>query len=590
MTRVLTFLAVLLLVTAANFALWFWPNRPVTLEPPPGGKLLSVSFAPFRDGQSPLTKVYPTREQIDEDLRVIKDQVAGVRTYTSLEGMQHVPELAGKYGLKVTQGAWLGRRLDLNENEIASVIELANKHPDTITRVVIGNEVLLRKDLTPEQLKGYIRRVKAAVKQPVTYADVWEFWLKYPEIAQEVDFVTIHLLPYWEDIPVGTGDAAERVLDAWEEIHRAFPDKPILVGEAGWPTAGRTRGPAETGLIEKARFVSLFTNLAAKHDFDYNLIEAFDQNWKAKLEGTVGGHWGLYSVDRKAKFDLSAPVVDNPRWPIHFALSNALALAILLVVGRFGPPLRPAGFLAVALLTQGLCSAFVHAAAQAVGWNYYLHDVAQAVMLLGLELAVGAAVLVAAVRLYTGPGKDWPGFIPAEQAGTEAGAWRLSFAPGAVKKSGFLKGGGLVRCGHQALLALGIYGVAWNALLVFDGRYRDFPNPDYAIPVAGLLALGFLRWLSTPRQGGLAAFSYGLLLTGGRLKGAGGVPRTFGRAIRMVPWDAAIAGVLAVGAIGIVIAEGPLNIEAWTWAAMQLAWALPFAATVGLAWRGAEPR
>ena len=181
--RLLAGLVVATLIVLGNYALWGLPNRAETVAAPPGGRLMSVSFAPFRDGQSPLTLDYPSREEIDQDLRALKDQVAGVRTYSSLEGLEAVPELARQYGLKVTLGAWLGSDLPVNEQEIASAIRLANAYPDVVTRVIVGNEVLLRNDLPQDELISYIRRVRSAIHQPVGYADVWEYWLKSPEMA-----------------------------------------------------------------------------------------------------------------------------------------------------------------------------------------------------------------------------------------------------------------------------------------------------------------------------------------------------------------------------------------------------------------------
>ena len=337
--RVLLLLAILAVTVLGNFALWALPNRPQPLEPPPGGKLQSVSFAPFHDGQSPLTMVYPTKAQIEEDLKLLKDEVMAVRTYTSREGLEHVPALARKYGIKVMQGSWIGGKPILNEEEVQAQIRLANEYPDVIDKVIVGNEVLLRGDRTVDQLIEYIRYVKAHVKQPVTYADVWEWWLKYPQVADEVDFITIHLLPYWEDVPTSVEDAEERILEAYKTIRERFPGKPILVGEVGWPTAGRTRGPAETGLVNKARFINQFVRMAEREGFQYNIVEAFDQGWKSANEGTVGANWGLFSTDRERKFSLAGPVVENPYWVRHFALSSGLAVLAVLVAATTTPGL-----------------------------------------------------------------------------------------------------------------------------------------------------------------------------------------------------------------------------------------------------------
>lgn len=555
----------------ANGLLWGLPNLPQPLAPVPGGKLASVSFAPFRDGQSPLTKIYPTPAQIEEDLRVLSTHVAGVRTYTSLEGQEVVPELAQKYGLKVTQGAWLGPRFDNNGREIASLIDLANRYPETITRVIVGNEVLLRKDLTPDQLKAYIRQVKANVSQPVTYADVWEFWLKYPEIAEEVDFITIHLLPYWEDIPAGVEGAAERILMAYHEITERFPGKPILVGEAGWPTAGRTRGPAAPGLVEKARFINVFVNLAADNGFDYNLIEAFDQNWKSRLEGTVGGHWGLFTTDRIAKFALSGNVVENPHWITWAVTSTMLALGLLARFTRDVRPLRPARFFALAIAIQGLASAYSYALWIAIGWNYYWYDVLQAVTLLTLE---GVALMTlghALTRHLAGAtGGVSEGFVP---AGT---AWHRRWIHG--------------RLAGQVVLVFAVIALVWTLLLLVDGRYRDFPNPDFVVPVLGILTLGLYRWITRPRDGLCAAFAFGLALQGLEWREVCGLGRSWRHVVTLAPLDALLAIGLLLSAVAVVIAEGRLNQEAWQWAGLQIGLAIPFLATLGQARRGSAPR
>jgi exo-beta-1,3-glucanase (GH17 family) len=546
--RILTVLAVLATACLANFALWSLPNRPVPLESPPGGVLKSISFAPFRPGQSPLTFVYPTPAEIDEDMAVLAGRVESVRVYSS-KGFESVPDSARRHGLKVTMGAWLSGKAELEEQEIALVIELANRYPDVITRVVVGNEALLRRDTTPEKLTGYLRQVRAAVHQPVTYADVWEWWLKYPQIAAEVDFLTIHLLPYWEDVPAGVAGATERIRWSYREIARQFPDKPILVGEVGWPTAGRSRGAAVPGVVENALFVSSFVRLAAEEGFDYNLIEAFDQPWKEYQEGTVGGHWGLYTAGRVAKYPADGPVVENPGWPRQWALSTAAGLAGFGLLALSGPPLAAGGLMATALLTQGLASGLTHAVAQAMALAHAPLDVARAGLLVGLQALLAASILAAAGGPPTAP-------------------WR--------------------RLGTASVRTLAGFAVVWSLLIVVKGRYRDFPNADMLIPAFGLLALGAVRAMG--RATGRPA--------GGSIPGALAIGTLFGCPGDRPPVHTALAWGLVLGAVGTVVAEGvvPLesllngqghitaidwsqpNLEALAWAGLQLLLAVPFAA------------
>ncbi|WP_431859872.1 glycosyl hydrolase family 17 protein [Azospirillum sp.] len=585
--RILKLLAVLLVAGLGTAALWYLPNRPVPLDPPPGGKLKSVSFAPFRDGQSPLTRVYPSTEQIDEDLAAIAPQVAGIRTYTSLEGLEVVPELAKKHGLQVTMGAWLSSKLDKNEAEVNSLIALANRYPDTITRVIVGNEVLLRGELTPEQITGYLRKVKAAIKQPVSYADVWEWWLKYPQMAKEVDYITIHLLPYWEDIPASVEKGAEHIAWSYREISQRFPGKPILIGETGWPTAGRARGAAAPGLVAKAQFINQVIRLAGTEGFDVNIIEAFDQNWKQKLEGTVGGHWGLYTVDRKPKFSLAGPVVENPKWVEHAALSVIAGSALVGVLVASGPALPLSALAALAVLSDGFASLYLHAADLGLHWSYYWQDLTLTAVMLALTGALGLCILMAAHRaLSSGRG--------------------LSAEPlrGLVRDAGY---GRLDRVGAAVTLALTALLVVWSFLIVFDGRYRNFPTWYAAIPALGLPILGWLRAGRRP-----AGTDWRSAMAAGSLfRPAVAVVRTPVRAPRAELW---LGRLLLIGATLTLLAEGVLpvdaplrgwlagtsamplsaidwahpNVEALVWAGLQAMLSLPFLASVRLA-RAAQP-
>src|SRR5690606_10563486 len=187
-------------------------------------------------------------------------------------------------------------------------IKAATTHADIVQAAIVGNETLLRREVTAQRLAGLIGQVKAAIPQPVTYADVWEFWLAHPEIAPAVDFLTIHLLPYWEDDPAGIDQALEHVAGIRQQFGTRFAPKDILIGETGWPSAGRQRETAVPSPINQARFMRGFVQLAENHGWQYNLIEAFDQPWKRASEGAVGGYWGLFDADRRDKGVLTGAV------------------------------------------------------------------------------------------------------------------------------------------------------------------------------------------------------------------------------------------------------------------------------------------
>jgi len=176
-----------------------------------------------------MEKIFPSPEQIDADLKLMGEKTFNIRTYASAEGsMPAIPELAGKYGLTMLQGAWLGSEEAANKKEIAELIRSANAHPDVVKRVIVGNEVLLRGDLPADKIIAYIRQVKKAVKQPVSYADVWSMYMKHPELIKEVDFITIHILPYWEDRPITVEEAPDHIQRIVRNV-RAEADASVLI-------------------------------------------------------------------------------------------------------------------------------------------------------------------------------------------------------------------------------------------------------------------------------------------------------------------------------------------------------------------------
>lgn len=477
----------LLFITVAGLADvggWWWFNRPVPVAISFDEPFPSVSFAPFRrhDGlfrrdESPLTEVYPTPAEIESDLKSLVGVAKGVRIYTSEEGMQIVPGLARKYGLEVTASAWLGTKLTTNDKEVKALIEAANAYPDTIKRVIVGNEVLLRKDLTPAQLIAYIRTVRAAVKQPVSYADVWAFWLKHPELADEVDYITIHILPYWEDEPVGVDDAARHIVDIYKLIHRRFPGKPILIGESGWPTRGRDRGPAVPDRVDAARFVRTLAKVARENGFDYNVVEAFDQPWKAELEGTVGANWGVLDSDRRVKYRMAGPVQENPGWPLQAAAAALLGAAgALWLLGR-GPGLPPGRAAILAALAQVLAALTVWQAINAWWLGTDVLGDVLAVVRIGLQAWLARSILKAA---------------------DEALAGRAS----------------LSRWGERLLPIYGLCAIGATVLLLVHGRYRDIPNLEFLVPCFGVTAYALVR-MAVLRLPWEQAFAVGRLFSGG---------------------------------------------------------------------------
>jgi exo-beta-1,3-glucanase (GH17 family) len=343
-----TLLALLVISLSVIVAIWCWLATPVTPAFAPIGpetKLECVSYAPFRNDQTPHNPALTVSPaQIAEDLAELAKITKCIRTYSVDNGLDKVPELASGVGLKVLLGVWIGHNRQKNALLIETAASLARDYPGAVAAIVVGNEVLLRGDMTALDLQQAIRSVKARVNIPVTYADVWEFWQRYREIGDAVDFVTVHILPYWEDVPIRAEDAAEHVSTIHRQMAAVFPGKEILIGETGWPSAGRMRGESLPSRINQARVISEVLDLAKRENFRVNLIEAYDQPWKRKWEGSVGGYWGLLdAVHRTPKYPPGAPVSNYPLWKLE--LGSGLAVGTLIFaaawLGLRGRPSAP---------------------------------------------------------------------------------------------------------------------------------------------------------------------------------------------------------------------------------------------------------
>jgi glucan 1,3-beta-glucosidase len=447
---------VLVLLALAGLYWWWTIGRPVALPDAPSARIACVSYAPFRRaGETPLdVTAFISPERIDEDLRALSQRFDCVRTYSQGQGLSAVPQIAERYGMKVLLGIWLGGDAKANAQQVRLGIATARAHPQVVRGVIVGNEVLLRGELSPAQLAGYLQQVRAAVSVPVTYADVWEFWLRHPELAGDVDYLTIHILPYWEDRPVSPGRAVQHVATVYAKVQQAFPGRRVMIGETGWPSAGRPRQAASASVVNEARYLREFLRYAATVHMPYNVIEAFDQPWKRAQEGAAGGYWGIFDAQARPKFPMQGPVIEEPLWWAGW-LAGLAGAGVFVLAGSWRRRWhRRRGWAALAL--AGVASGCTLAWQYRQMW-FACRDAREwAVSSLACVLALFTALLLA----------RW---IAARLAGA------MPLAPPRWLRAGWL-------------FALAFYGL----LLVFDGRYRDFPLGLFLLPCMGFALFGWL--------------------------------------------------------------------------------------------------
>ena len=488
-----------------------------------------VSYTPFRGSETPFDPQYlADPRQIESDLRLVSGYSNCIRLYAPDQGLAAAIPIAGAYGMKVLLGIWIGRDPVANQNQVAMGESLATAFKDSIKAVIVGNEVLLRGEQTAHTMAELAKRMKGETGLPVTYADVTDFWLTAPrELADAVDFITIHILPYWEDRPQSAATGVEVVKSAVERVHARFPDKAIYIGETGFPSAGRERETAIPSLVSQARYLRAFMRYADEAGLDYNLIEAFDQPWKRLLEGTAGGYWGVYDSGRAPKFPWQGPVSNDPQW--RSSCEASIAVSFVLFLGWFARG-------AVSSMRRGV---LLGLAAGFGGLLIVLQvEHSWAAWRSPQELAIEVVVLIQslAAAFFLPPemakGKDAPPPAPI------SACVRFLRGPRATPIDRPLAFG-LLR------LAGTVFALVGSLCLAFDPRYRDFPNAAFTIS-----AVGF-AWIMLAR----------------------------GDAFRPVTarYGESILSCLFCGAAAIIfVNETPRNLEADLWCALNLLMVLPW--------------
>jgi cellulose synthase/poly-beta-1,6-N-acetylglucosamine synthase-like glycosyltransferase/exo-beta-1,3-glucanase (GH17 family) len=381
------------------------------------GPLASVSFAPYHGSKHPNAGNRPTPAQIRSDLKIISPLTRSIRTYSSTGGGELVPAIANEFALRVTAGAWLDNDAKRNERELRAAIDLARKNRN-VNAVVVGNESVYRGETIligdetldpdeqarikaiadPEEQKAakekanvaklirVIQRVKREVQVPVTTGEIWSVWRDHPELVSAVDFIAVHILPYWEG--VSEANAVDYAVGSYDKLRQLYPGKRIVIAEFGWPSAGYNLKDANPGRIQQAEVMRDFVARADALGIDYNIVEATDQPWKI-FEGSVGPYWGLLDANRNPKFSWTGTITHPEHWKLA-SLAILLGFLLSLPITRVNAAtFGQAGLLAVSANAVGAWFAAVFAF-----WNGHYFVLGAAI-----ALGLGGALLLPLVLI-----------------------------------------------------------------------------------------------------------------------------------------------------------------------------------------------
>ncbi|RKE04141.1 glycoside hydrolase family 17 protein [Marinifilum flexuosum] len=288
----------------------------------------AICYSGFRQGQSPDAGIFPTYDQIKEDLLILQGHWKYLRLYACDKQTDIILEVIEKENLdfQVMLGAYIGAEMnnfgcpwggafsegqliankEHNINEIEKLIKLANQYPDIVFALSAGNEATVSWTdhyVPVESVIRYVNIIKKGTKQPVTFCENYVPWLDHlKKLVEAVDFISIHTYPVWEYKNIH--EALEYTKQNYYSIAERYPHKPVVITEAGWATNSNGRGIDPGNVSEDLQEV-YYQDLMKWTEEEEILafyFEAFDEQWKGSPEPMEPEkHWGLFTVERKPK-------------------------------------------------------------------------------------------------------------------------------------------------------------------------------------------------------------------------------------------------------------------------------------------------
>jgi GPH family glycoside/pentoside/hexuronide:cation symporter len=256
-----------------------------------------ICFSPYMEGQNIGDTL--SEAQIQRRMAIVAPHTKWVRSFSCTEGNEFIPQAAHEKGLKTMVGAWIDSNKANNEEEIKGLIDLAKK--GYVDIAVVGNEVLLRNELTKQELLGYISMVKKALPNiPVGYVDAYFQFKEHPDLVDACDILLANCYPFWEGcrIDQASGYLKQMYLVAQE----AAKGKKVIITETGWPDQGTSNEAAQPSEENAIKYFINAQNWAQHENIEMFYFSSFDESWKVRHEGDVGQRWGLWDKNENLKY------------------------------------------------------------------------------------------------------------------------------------------------------------------------------------------------------------------------------------------------------------------------------------------------
>lgn len=260
-------------------------------------KIHGVAFSPLVEGQGPTSEV--GEAQIRARLETIQPFVRWVRSFSCSRGNELIPRIARERGLDTLVGVWLNDERDYNEIELAHAIEVAKAGDASM--VAVGNEVLLRGELSEDELITYIERMKQAVPGvPVGYVDAYFLFEDHPRVTELCDLVFANCYPFWEGYPIE--HAHLYMKEMYRRAIAAGRGKKVVISETGWPNLGSAVKGALPSTESAMKYFIDACRWTEAEGIDLFYFAAYDETWKVAAEGDVGAYWGLWDKEGNPKY------------------------------------------------------------------------------------------------------------------------------------------------------------------------------------------------------------------------------------------------------------------------------------------------